>query len=80
MIKKKLLLVGLVCALAAGLAWGCAGGDGGDWAAGGLMGWKAGRGADIGAGDGKYTLAAAERVVGGGRVYATEIDAKKLEE
>ena len=82
MIKKKLLLVGLVCALAAVLAVGVRGEateEIGRLA--GLMGWKAGTvAADIGAGDGKYTLAALERVGAAGRVYATEIDAKKLEE
>jgi len=82
MIKKKLLLGGLVCALAAVLAVGVRGEateEIGRLA--GLMGWKAGTvAADIGAGDGKYTLAAAERVGAAGRVYATEIDAKKLEE
>ncbi len=36
--------------------------------------------ADIGAGDGKYTFAAVERVGAAGKVYATEIDAKKLAE
>jgi ubiquinone/menaquinone biosynthesis C-methylase UbiE len=36
--------------------------------------------ADIGAGDGKYTFAAVERVGTAGKVYATEIDAKKLAE
>ncbi len=46
-----------------------------------LMGWKAGTVvADIGAGDGKYAFAAVERVGTAGRVYATEIDAKKLAE
>jgi len=46
-----------------------------------LMGWKAGTvAADIGAGDGAYTFAAVERVGAAGRVYATEIDAKKLAE
>jgi len=34
----------------------------------------------FGAGDGKYTFAAVERVGVSGKVYATEIDAKKLEE
>jgi len=44
-----------------------------------LMGWKAGTVvADIGAGDGKYTFAAVEHVGASGKVYATEIDAKKL--
>src|SRR5215467_3609470 len=46
-----------------------------------LMEWKPGTVvADIGAGDGKYSFAALEHVGAGGRVYATEIDAKKLEE
>lgn len=46
-----------------------------------LMEWKPGTiAADIGAGDGIYSFAAAEHVGGTGKVYATEIDAKKLEE
>ncbi|HYU22817.1 MAG TPA: methyltransferase domain-containing protein [Candidatus Dormibacteraeota bacterium] len=46
-----------------------------------LMEWKPGTiAADIGAGDGKYTFAAVERVGPSGKVYATEIDPKKLEE
>ena len=46
-----------------------------------LMQWKPGTiAADIGAGDGRYTFAAAEVVGAAGKVYATEIDAKKLEE
>ena len=46
-----------------------------------LMGWKAGTVvADIGAGDGRFTFAALERVGAAGKVYATEIDAKKLAE
>ena len=46
-----------------------------------LMGWKPGTTvADIGAGDGKYSFAAAKQVGPAGKVYATEIDAKKLEE
>jgi ubiquinone/menaquinone biosynthesis C-methylase UbiE len=46
-----------------------------------LMGWKPGTiAADIGAGDGQYTFAAAEHVGAAGKVYATEIDVKKLEE
>ncbi len=46
-----------------------------------LMGWKAGIFvADIGGGEGKYTFAAAGRVGIKGKVFATEIDAKKLGE
>ena len=46
-----------------------------------LMEWKPGTVvADIGAGDGSYSFAAAEHVGATGKVYATEIDAKKLEE
>ena len=46
-----------------------------------LTGWKPGRFvADFGAGDGSYSFAAAERVGPSGKVYATEIDVKKLKE
>lgn len=46
-----------------------------------LMEWKAGTVvADIGAGDGIYSFAAVEHVGTTGKVYATELDAKKLEE
>jgi len=46
-----------------------------------LMDWKPGDVvADIGAGDGSYSFAAAERVGAAGRVYATEIDGQKLKE
>jgi ubiquinone/menaquinone biosynthesis C-methylase UbiE len=90
--KKRLLLVGLVCAVvAAALVFavgvrGDAAGEIGRLAE--LMGWKALRSsgstgtvvADIGAGDGEYTFAAVERVGAAGKVYATEIDAKKLAE
>ncbi len=44
-----------------------------------LLDWKAGSVvAEIGAGDGDMTLAAAERVGAAGRVYTTEIDPGKL--
>ena len=46
-----------------------------------LMGWKAGTVvADMGAGDGAYTFAAVKHVGAAGKVYATEIDTKKLAE
>jgi ubiquinone/menaquinone biosynthesis C-methylase UbiE len=80
--KKTLLLVGLAYALGAVFAAGVRGDAGeeiGRLAE--LMGWRAGTiAADIGAGDGKYTFAAVERVGAAGKVYATEIDAKKLAE
>jgi len=45
-----------------------------------LLNWQPGSVvADIGAGDGEMTLLAAARVGATGRVYATEIDSKKLE-
>jgi len=79
--KKRLLLEGLVCAVAvvfATQARGDAADEIGRLAE--LMGWKAGTVvADIGAGDGSYAFAAAGLVGAAGRVYATEIDAKKLE-
>jgi ubiquinone/menaquinone biosynthesis C-methylase UbiE len=44
-----------------------------------LMGWKQGYVvADIGAGDGRYSFAAAELVGPSGKVFATEIDQEKL--
>lgn len=43
-------------------------------------GWAGAVVADIGAGDGKYTFAAGERVGAAGRVFATEIDSQKLAE
>jgi len=80
--KKTLLLVGLACAVAAVFAAplrGDAAEEIGRLAE--LMGWKAGTVVgDIGAGDGKYAFAAVERVGVKGKVFATEIDAKKLAE
>ena len=80
--KKKLLVVGLACAVAAVFAVGVRGDAAEEIKRlAELMGWKAGTAvADIGAGDGKYTFAAVERVGAAGKVYATEIDAKKLAE
>ncbi len=46
-----------------------------------LMDWKAGSVvADIGAGDGSYSFAAASHVGASGKVFATEIDEEKLKE
>ncbi len=46
-----------------------------------LMEWKLGTiVADIGAGDGRYSFAAAAHVGAAGRVFATEIDAQKIAE
>jgi ubiquinone/menaquinone biosynthesis C-methylase UbiE len=80
--NKTLMLVGLACAVAAVFAVGVRGEAAEEVARlAELMGWKAGTVvADIGAGDGAYTFAAAERVGTTGKVYATEIDAKKLGE
>jgi len=80
--KKNVLLAGLVCAVVAVFAVQTRGEAGEEVARlAELMGWRAGTVvADIGAGDGKYTFAAVERVGAAGRVYATEIDAKKLGE
>lgn len=75
-------LAGLACAAAAVFA-ATAGGNAADEInrLASLMGWKPLTiVADIGAGDGKYSFAAAERVGATGKVYATEIDEKKLEE
>jgi ubiquinone/menaquinone biosynthesis C-methylase UbiE len=80
--KKTLLLAGLACAVAVVFA-ASARGDAAEEVKrlAELMGWKAGTiAADIGAGDGKYTFAAVERVGAAGKVYATEIDAKKIGE
>jgi ubiquinone/menaquinone biosynthesis C-methylase UbiE len=80
--RKHLLLAGLACAVAAvftARVRGDAAGEIGRLAE--LMGWKAGTVvADIGAGDGKYAFAAVEHVGKTGKVFATEIDAKKLGE
>jgi ubiquinone/menaquinone biosynthesis C-methylase UbiE len=80
--KKKLLRAWLTCTLAAVFAVGVRGDAAGEIGRlAELMAWKAGTVvADLGAGDGKYTLAPAERVGAAGKVYATEIDAKKLAE
>lgn len=80
--KKRLLLVWLACAVALVFAVGVRGDAAGEIGRlAELMGWKVGTVvADIGAGDGAYAFAAAEQVGAVGKVYATEIDAKKLAE
>ncbi len=75
----SLLLAGLAAAMLAVQARGNAAAEIKRLAA--LMDWKPGTTvADIGAGDGKYSFAAAKQVGAAGKVFATEIDAKKLEE
>lgn len=75
----SLLLAGLAAAILAVQARGNAAAEIKRLAA--LMDWKPGTTvADIGAGDGKYSFAAAKQVGAAGKVFATEIDAKKLEE
>jgi ubiquinone/menaquinone biosynthesis C-methylase UbiE len=80
--KKRRLLLVLGCVLA--LALTCkVKADAADEIArlAGLMGWKQGTiVADIGAGDGTYSFAAAAHVGALGRVFATEIDPAKLKE
>lgn len=80
--RKRLVLVllaGLAAAILAVQASGNAAAEIKRLAA--LMDWKPGTTvADIGAGDGKYSFAAAKQVGAAGKVFATEIDAKKLEE
>ena len=82
MSKIKLIRLGLAFLLPAVLAFGVRGDAAGEIGRlAELMGWKVGTVvADIGAGDGAYAFAAVERVGAAGRVYATEIDAKKLAE
>ena len=78
--------IGLICSAVASLSIGfarLANADATEEIArlAGLMHWKAGTVvADIGAGDGRYSFAAAAKVGPTGRVYASEIDEKKLEE
>jgi len=79
---KQLGLLALVCAAAAGFALR-ANGNAADQIKrlAALMEWKPGTiVADIGAGDGIYSFAAVEQVGPTGKVYATEIDTKKVEE
>jgi ubiquinone/menaquinone biosynthesis C-methylase UbiE len=80
--KRRMILLGVGLVLTLALAcWarGDAADEIGRLAV--LMNWKAGTvAADIGAGDGSYSFAAAERVGAAGKVFATEIDKEKLEE
>jgi ubiquinone/menaquinone biosynthesis C-methylase UbiE len=76
---KNLVLLGLLCAAAvfAAAVRGDAVEEVKRLAA--LMEWKPGTvAADIGAGDGEYAFAAVELLGASGKVYATEIDGKKL--
>ena len=80
--RKRLFLLLLTCVAAAILAVEASGNAAGEIKRLALlMGWQPGTTvADIGAGDGKYSFAAAERVGAAGKVFATEIDTKKLGE
>jgi len=80
--KRKMLLVGVACAVAAVFAAQVRGDAVEEiQRLAELMGWKAGTvAADIGAGDGRFTFAAVERLGAAGKVYVTEIDAKRLAE
>jgi ubiquinone/menaquinone biosynthesis C-methylase UbiE len=81
---RKLALLSALCIGALALAFaGLARADGVDEISrlAALMDWKSGAVvADIGAGDGSYSFAAVHRVGASGKVFATEIDAQKLEE
>jgi ubiquinone/menaquinone biosynthesis C-methylase UbiE len=86
MVRKILLkrsivvLLSCVAAGALGLAWRVRAGASDEIAKlAALMNWKPGTVvADIGAGDGQYSFAAAEIVGASGKVFATEIDQEKL--
>jgi ubiquinone/menaquinone biosynthesis C-methylase UbiE len=80
--RKKVILGLLLVGLAFAFAWRASADAASEMdRLASLMDWKAGTVvADIGAGDGKYSFAAAGHVGAGGKVYATEIDARKLEE
>jgi ubiquinone/menaquinone biosynthesis C-methylase UbiE len=81
--KKNLPLLGLFCVVAASVLGARMHASAADEIKrlAELMEWKPGTiAADIGAGDGQFTFAAVRHVGTSGKVYATEIDAKKLEE
>ena len=82
--KKKWVVLGLGCALTATLVVALrVKADAADEMArlAALMEWKQGTVvADIGAGDGRYSFAAAEHLGATGRVFATEIDEAKLKQ
>ncbi|HYL61572.1 MAG TPA: class I SAM-dependent methyltransferase [Candidatus Methylomirabilis sp.] len=81
-LPKKPAAIALACALVAtvAFAWRTPADAVGEMARlAKLMDWKQGTVvADIGAGDGRYSFAAAEIVGASGRVFATEIDEEKL--
>jgi ubiquinone/menaquinone biosynthesis C-methylase UbiE len=79
--RKRLGLLALVCASAAFAALARANAADQIKRLASLMEWRQGTVvADIGAGDGSYSFAALEHVGATGKVYATEIDTKKLDE
>jgi len=81
-IRKRLWVVLLACAAAAVFAASAQGNAADEMKRlAALMQWKPGTiAADIGAGDGRFTFAAVEHLGAAGKIYATEIDKKKLEE
>jgi len=81
-IRKRLCVALLACAAATIFGVGAQGNDADEMKRlAALMQWKPGTiAADIGAGDGRFTFAAVEHLGAAGKIYATEIDTKKLEE
>lgn len=78
-LRQVFLLLG-ACLLAVSLCLGAAQPSGQISRLAKAMSWKAGQTiADIGAGDGQYAFAASSLLGEHGRVYATELDEKKLQ-
>ena len=82
--SRRSIALQLICAAALGLSFGFRASASADSEIAKLakaMDWRQGTVvADIGAGDGKYSFAAAELVGAAGKIYATEIDDEKLKE
>jgi ubiquinone/menaquinone biosynthesis C-methylase UbiE len=80
--RRKHLILSFVLLAGLGFAWKVRADAASEMARlASLMQWQTGTVvADIGAGDGKYSFAAAQHVGATGKVYATELDRKKIEE